>query len=123
MTRAEFVTLSPVLVRDWCGLPYSAVVSVDFDVLTPRIAELCRRYGVRELAVFGSVARGEDRPDSDVDLLYVREPDNMLGLAFLDLQDELAKLLGRDVDLVPRDHLHWVIRDRVLADARVLYAA
>jgi hypothetical protein len=39
-----------------------------------RLAELCRKYGIAELAVFGSVARGDARPDSDVDLLYVRVP-------------------------------------------------
>ena len=96
---------------------------IDFVALGPAIAALCRRYGVRELAVFGSVARGDDGSDSDVDLLYVREPGNAMGLAFLDLRDELSALLGREVDLVPKDGLHWVIRDRVLADARVLYAA
>lgn len=39
------------------------------------------------------------------------------------MQEELEELLGRQVDLVPKDYLHWVIKDRVLAEARALYAA
>ena len=73
--------------------------------------------------LFGSVARGDAGPDSDVDLLYVRVPGNDLGMAYLDLQDDLERLFGRHVDLVAKDGLHRVIRDQVLADAQVLYAA
>lgn len=98
-------------------------MSVDFDALRPRLAELCREYGVAELSVFGSVARGDDRPGSDVDLLYVPTPDNDLGWEFFRLADELAALLGREVDLVPKGGLHWVIRDRVLGEAKAVYAA
>jgi len=88
-----------------------------------RLAELCEKYGIAELSVFGSVARGDGRPDSDVDLLYVRVPGNDLGLSYFALQKELEKLFGRPVDLVPKECLHRVIRDQVLADAQVLYAA
>jgi len=98
-------------------------LSIDFDSLQPQLSELCRRYGIAELSVFGSVARGDDRPDSDVDFLYVRGADSVLGLAFFGMQEELEELLGRQVDLVPKDYLHWVIKDRVLAEARALYAA
>lgn len=106
-----------------CRVWKSDRVSIDFEAFEPKLAEICRRYGIAELSVFGSVARGEDRPDSDVDLLYVRGPDSVLGLAFFGMQEELEALLGRRVDLVPRDHLHWIIEDRVLADARSVYAA
>lgn len=98
-------------------------MNIDFETLRPRLEELCRKYGIAELAVFGSVARGDDRPDSDVDFLYVPTPDNDLGWEFYRLADELGALLGREVDIVPKAHLHWVMRDRVLADAKVLYAA
>lgn len=97
-------------------------MTVDFDELRPRLAELCRKYGIAELSVFGSVARGDDRPDSDVDLLYVRGPDSVLGWEFFGLQEELEALIGRSVDVVPKDGLHWVVRDRVLGDAKVVYA-
>jgi len=54
-------------------------VSIDFEALAPKLAALCRRYGVIELSVFGSVARGDDGPESDVDFLYVNDPENVLG--------------------------------------------
>ena len=88
-----------------------------------RLAELCQKYGIAELSVFGSIARGDSRPDSDVDLLYVRVPGNDLGMAYFDLQEDLEELFGRPVDLVSKDGLHRVIRDQVLSDAQVLYAA
>jgi predicted nucleotidyltransferase len=95
----------------------------EIRALGARLAELCRKYGIAELAVFGSVARGDAGPDSDVDLLYVRVPGNDLGMAYFDLQEDLERLFGRRVDLVAKDGLHRVIRDQVLADAQVLYAA
>lgn len=66
--------------------------------------------------------QGDDGPDSDVDFLYVNDPDNVLGTEFFGLDEELQELLGRKVDLVPKHYLHWVIKDRVVA-ARPLYAA
>jgi predicted nucleotidyltransferase len=87
------------------------------------LAQLCRRHGIAELAVFGSVARGTAGPDSDIDLLYVREPGNDLGMAYFALQDDLEELLGRPVDLVARDGLNRIGRDEVLAEALVLYTA
>ena len=95
----------------------------DIQALGPRLADLCRKYGIAELAVFGSTARGDAGPDSDVDLLYVRVPGNDLGMAYFDLQDDLERLFGRHVDLVAKDGLHRVIRDQVLTDAQVVYAA
>lgn len=88
-----------------------------------RLAAVCQRFGVVELAVFGSVARGEPGPRSDVDLLYVLAPDARLGFAFSQLEDELAELFGRRVDLVAKRSLHRLLRDEVLAEARTLYAA
>jgi predicted nucleotidyltransferase len=95
----------------------------DIRAVGLRLAELCRKYGIAELSVFGSVARGDARPDSDVDLLYVRVPGNDLGMSYFALQEDLEDLFGRPVDLVPKDGLHRVIRDQVLDDAQVLYAA
>lgn len=99
-------------------------MSLQFDAVHDQIAALCRRYGIVELSVFGSVARGDDRPDSDVDLLYVSASDSTSSLWELwELRDELTQLLGREIDLVSKDNLHWVIRDRVLNEARPVYAA
>jgi predicted nucleotidyltransferase len=93
------------------------------DVDRDRIAEICQRYGVARLEVFGSVGRGEERPDSDVDVLYELAPGARLGWEIEDLADELSAALGRRVDLVSRRALHARLRDVVLAEARLLYAA
>ena len=87
------------------------------------VAAVCARYGLAELAVFGSTARGEAVGDSDVDLLYVLAPGAQLGFAINDLEDDLAKLFGRSVDLVSKKSLHRLLRDEVVAQARTLYAA
>ncbi len=88
-----------------------------------RIAEICTRFGLAELAVFGSVVRGEVTDESDVDLLYVTHPDARLGFAINQLEDELEECFGRPVDLVARKALHRLIRDQVEREAQTLYAA
>jgi len=88
------------------------------------LAALCARYGVRELAVFGSAAREEAGPDSDVDLLVLFNEDARVTLfTLIDFQAELADLFGRPVDLVPKNGLKPALRRQVLAEAQVLYAA
>jgi predicted nucleotidyltransferase len=88
-----------------------------------RLAEICERFGVAELSLFGSAARGDDRPSSDVDVLYVLRPGARLGWRIEKLSDELSELFGRPVDLVSKRALHPRIRDDVLAEARPLYEA
>lgn len=88
-----------------------------------KLREICRRWGVAELSVFGSMARGDGGPESDVDLLYVFEPDARIGWNIVDLEDELSELFGREVDLVSKANIHRFVRDRILSDAQVLYAA
>jgi len=94
------------------------------DLPLEAIGSLCRRYHVRELAVFGSALRGDFSSDSDIDLLVEFEEDAQIGfLALSRLQRELSALLGRRVDLVPRNGLKPTIRQQVLSDAELLYAA
>ncbi len=91
---------------------------------TDEIERLCRQYGVRELALFGSGARGESGPDSDVDFLVEFEPDARVGfLRLARMQRELSALLRRPVDLVPKGGLKPRIRQAVLASAEVVYAS
>ncbi|MGQ0804188.1 MAG: nucleotidyltransferase family protein [Actinomycetota bacterium] len=93
------------------------------DIDANKLRELCDRYGVSRLEVFGSVGRGEADAQSDVDVLYELAPGARLGWNIETLADELSELLGRRVDLVSRNALHERLRDRVLAEARLLYAA
>ena len=60
------------------------VIGIDSD----RLREVCERYGVARLDVFGSVAEGEAGPSSDIDLLYVLKPGTRLGFSFFDLEDD-----------------------------------
>ena len=95
----------------------------DLRIDASRLAELCRRYGIARLEVFGSVARGEQRPDSDVDLLHTLEGGRALGWEVEDLVESLTEVFHRPVDLVSRRSLHPMIRDRAMAEAETLYAA
>jgi len=80
------------------------------------IREIARRHGATAIRVFGSFARGEARPDSDVDLLVKLEKGRSLadlGGILMDLQD----LLGRDVDVAEEGGLHPLLRERILSEA------
>ena len=91
---------------------------------TAAIADICRRYRVRELAAFGSIVTGNFRAGSDVDLLVDFLPAANAGYVELfQLQDELASVLGRRVDLVPKQGLSPLIRDDVVSRRQVIYAA
>lgn len=88
-----------------------------------RLAEVCRRYGVAELGVFGSAVRGEITETCDVDVLYELAPGTRLGFGINRLEDELSELFGRPVDLLAKKALHRLLRDDVTAQARTLYPA
>lgn len=91
------------------------------EILAPKLGEIeqvARKYGARDLRVFGSVARNQARADSDVDLLVEftgkwRGPKSRLYL----MQHELESLLGRRVDLVQEKNLHWFIEPQIVAEA------
>jgi len=104
----------------------STSVNLSPDVVLPEagIAEICRRYKVKELAMFGSAARGELRPDSDIDLLVEFLPEAGVDLLqHFAAERELSGLLGRKVDLVSKRALRDALREEVLSQARLIYAA
>ncbi len=84
------------------------------------IRELGRRYGASNIRVFGSVARGEEGPNSDVDFLVVFPPGYDLFAQRLPLAEGLAALAGRKVELVPEHELNRHMRDHVLKEAVAL---
>ena len=95
-------------------------ISVDEEALD----RFCRENRIRQLAVFGSALREDFGPDRDVDLLVEFLPGTRIGLMGLTrLEMDLSELLGRKVDLNTAKGLHHRFRDRVLAEAEVLYAA
>ncbi|MGE4398937.1 MAG: nucleotidyltransferase family protein [Campylobacterales bacterium] len=74
------------------------------------------KYHINSLALFGSVARGDDNANSDVDLLveFSTAPDL---LTFIELEERLKAALGRNVDLVPRRKLRAELADSILREA------
>jgi len=91
------------------------------DILGPhrvRIAQIARRYGARNLRVFGSVARDSASARSDVDLLvdfdWTRK---VRALRSVDMARELSDLLGRRVDIATEQSLHWLVQPQVVAEA------
>ena len=93
------------------------------EVEKEKIEEICRRHRIKELAIFGSAARGELRPDSDVDVFVEFEPDAVYGLEYFGIEIELSELFGRRVDLATKKWLKPKVRSEILREARVVYAA
>lgn len=97
-----------------------AIAPASYDGL----AEVCRRFQVRELSLFGSAARNEATALSDLDLLVEFQPGATVDLVdFAALAEEFSRLFGKKVDLVSKPGLNPRIRAAVLAEARLLYAA
>jgi predicted nucleotidyltransferase len=90
-----------------------------------QIADFCRKWRVRELSLFGSALRDDFRAESDVDVLVSFDPRAEWSLLDLvAMQEELAALMGRDVDLVEEEALRNPYRRAaILSSKRVLYAA
>ena len=87
------------------------------DILHRARPQLAREFGVRRLALFGSYARGDQREDSDVDILV--EVDPSIGLRFVDLAEQIEMLLGVRTDVVSRRAItpsHWKYIKKELVD-------
>lgn len=98
--------------------------AIKIELPQEAIAEICKRYRVRELSVFGSAVRDDFTDQSDIDLLVEFMPDAKIGfIEFAGMQIEISELLGRKVDLVSKNGLNPVIRDEVLGSSKVFYAA
>jgi predicted nucleotidyltransferase len=92
------------------------------EILLPfreEILKIAAKYGASKVRVFGSVARGEATPDSDVDFLVELEPQRSL-FDYIALIQDLAVLLKRKVDVAEIENLHELIRDKVLKEAVLL---
>jgi len=92
------------------------------------VRAFCRKWGIIELALFGSVLRDDFRPESDVDVLvtFAAGAGNNLQ-EYVAMTAELAEILGRNVDLVNQEAVvesrNWLRRKRILETAQTIYAA
>ncbi len=100
----------------------------DMEVPDAAFRELCRKWKIQRMELFGSARTGRLGPDSDIDLLVKFEPDEEWSL--MDLaraEEEFSQLLGRKVDLVDRKNLerseNLIRRDAILDSTEVVYAA
>ena len=89
--------------------------------MTQTIADYFKTQPVLKAWLFGSFARGEQRPDSDVDILVVLDHSRPVGLEFFGMYEDLKELLGRSVDLVTERSLASFARKSVERDRRLIY--
>ena len=116
-------------VREATAAPYVAAPAPAAPALIDTVdreelADVCRRHHIRWLAVFGSRVAGQWVPDSDVDVAVDFEPGMTPGLGIVAVAEALQPVLGgARVDLVTRNGLRAPLRERILAEAAVLYGA
>lgn len=101
---------------------------MNIEIPHDRIAEFCRKWKIREFALFGSVLRDDFRPESDVDVLVTFDQDT--GWSWRDrdrMEEELKEIFGREVDMVERRRVeqnrNYILRKHVLRSARPVYVA
>lgn len=88
-----------------------------------KIAEICRKYQIRELSLFGSQVRGEASDKSDFDFLVEFQPEARISyFDIFEIQEKLEEIVHKKVDLVPKKGLKIFVREQVLSEAEVVYA-
>ena len=124
---------APVLSRAVKGNPTQAFTrryqdaldAISRDTTPQQIAEIARpialRHHVNELYLFGSMARGEGRADSDVDFIYQFDDTADSMIDEWDLRDDLASTFGRQIDLVKKQYITTELQDRLAEIQRVLF--
>lgn len=124
---------APVLSRAVKGNPTQAFIrryqdaldAISRDTTPQQIAEIARpialRHHVNELYLFGSMARGEGRADSDIDFIYQFDDTADSMIDEWDLRDDLASTFGRQIDLVKKQYITTELQDRLAEIQRVLF--
>jgi predicted nucleotidyltransferase len=103
------------------GLYNNRVMNLRSEVPREALEEICRRYHVKRLSLFGSVLREDFGPESDLDVLVEFEPVRTPGFGFVELQRELSELMGHPVDLHTYRSLSRYFRDDVVRQSQPLY--
>lgn len=93
-----------------------------------KLAGFCRRWRITELSLFGSVLRGDFRPESDIDVLVTFAPDAAWRFYdLIDMREELERIFGRSVDLVERRLVetseNYIRRKHILSNLETIYVA
>jgi predicted nucleotidyltransferase len=93
---------------------------MDIADIQRRANDLCQKYGVKTLYVFGSVVRGDDHENSDIDCLVEFQDQTGLFDKYMDLKTELSHRLGRSIDLVTTNSIRNPIFRKVVERERIL---
>ena len=100
-------------------------IKSNLEIPLDKIEAFCRKWKIKEFALFGSVLREDFSPDSDIDVLVTFEPGG--GITFdnrVEMQDELAAIFGRKVDMVEKDAIRNPFRrHNILTTKEFVYAA
>ena len=94
-------------------------MDMEIEDIKCKIVPILRRYDVKRAALFGSFVRGEQREDSDIDIL-VEFKDGKSLLDLVGLKIELEEALGRKVDVLTYNSLHPLLRDKILQEQKVI---
>ncbi|MDP2692328.1 MAG: nucleotidyltransferase family protein [bacterium] len=86
-----------------------------------KISPILRAYGIKKASIFGSVSRGDDRPDSDVDLLVELGPGPMGLIKFIGLKHKLEDTLGKNVDLVTEGNINRHLEPYIRPELKQIY--
>lgn len=97
--------------------PYTTIRSAVLATLEQELPCLRETYGIAEIGIFGSVSRGEDTPDSDIDILYTFQPGKATLTNLTGLHDHLEQIFGRKIDLVSRKWISPILRPIIEQDA------
>ncbi len=100
----------------------------NFEIPLDEIAAFCRKWKIKEFALFGSVLREDFRPDSDIDVLVTFKPDEDFDFDDrMKIQEEIEKIFGRKVDLVERKLIerseNYIRRRHILQSLEPVYVA
>ena len=90
--------------------------------LKEKILPILKKYGIKKAALFGSFARGEQKPDSDIDILVkFKDRENKTLLDLVGLELELVDVLNRKVDVLTYNSIHPLLKDYILKEQVVFY--
>ena len=94
---------------------------MSIEEVKEKISPILRAYGIKKASVFGSVSRGDDRPDSDVDLLVELGPGPMGLIEYIGFIHKLEDVLGKDVDLVTEGNINRHLEPYIRSDLKKIY--
>lgn len=98
------------------------MLNIPIDLPIDHIQAICAQYPIKTLSLFGSILREDFNTQSDVDVLIEFLPDaRVTYFDLIDIQDQLAQLIGREVDVLTPNALSPYFRDEVMKQAVVLY--